>query len=74
MNWTGYMYPFRRYRGAGRGVSHLLRRVGRMRGARLRRHGRGCCCCPAFFLLGLAGVGLLAGFLYAGIRFLPLIL
>jgi len=79
MSWIGYTYTgfpylFRRRWGARRNWGGLLRGIRRgtrsmMRGARPRRHGRGCCCCPAFFLLGLAGVGLLAGFIYLGIRF-----
>jgi hypothetical protein len=79
MNWTGDTYqgflnPFRRSREGGRNVRRLLRGVGRMRGPRLRRHRGGCCCCPAVFLLGLAGLGLIAGSLYLGIRLLPLAL
>ena len=84
MNWTGYPYKgflhsLRSHQGAGRKWGRLLRRVGRgtrsvMRTARPRRERRGCCCCPAFLLLGLAGMGLVAGLFYAGIRFLPLIL
>ena len=76
MSWTGYRYegflhPFR----GRRGGSRLLRGIGRgtrraIRAARPRRDRRGCCCCPAVFLLGLAGVGLIAGFFYLGIRFL----
>ena len=79
MNRTGFPYngflgSFRRQRGVGRNWGRLLRGVGRstrsvMRSARPRRHRRGCCCCPAVFVLGLAGAGLIAGFLYVGIRF-----
>ena len=70
MGWIRFT-DMRRYRGVGR----LLRGVGRsarsrMRSAGQRRDRRGCCCCPAFFILGLAGVGLIAGFFYAGIRLL----
>ena len=71
----GFLHPFRSHRGAGRNLGRLLRGVGRsarsrMRSARPRRDRRGCCCCPAFFIVGLAGVGLIAGFLSAGIRLL----
>lgn len=71
----GFLHSFRRHRGVGRDWGRLLRGVGRstrsmIRSARPRGQRRGCCCCPAFFILGLAGVGLIAGFLYLGIRFL----
>jgi hypothetical protein len=76
MSWTGYRYkgflhPFRSYRGGSR----LLKGIGRgarraIRAVPSHRQRRSCCCCPAFFLLGLAGVGLIAGFFYLGIRFL----
>jgi len=75
MSWTGYtyqgsLYPFRRGRYGGRDLSRMLRGVGKMRGTRLKGHKRGCCCCPAVFLLGLAGLGLVAGFFFLGMRFL----
>ena len=75
MNWTEFVYkgvlhPFRRGRVGGRNLRGVLRRVGRMRRASLPRPRRGCCCCPAVFVLGLAGLGLLSGFFYAGVRFL----
>ena len=64
----------RSVRGTG-GGRRVLRGIGRgarraVRAARPRRDRRGCCCCPAFFILGLAGLGMLAGFFYLGIRFL----
>ena len=69
--YKGFLRPFRGYR---RG-SRLLRGVRRaVRAARPNTHRRGCCCCPAFLMLGLAGLGLVAGSLYAGIRFLPLLI
>jgi hypothetical protein len=82
MSWTGYTYKgfpyaFMRRRGAVRDWRRMLRGVGRgtrsvIRAARPRTHTRrrGCCCCPVFFVLGLAGLGTIAGFLYLGIRFL----
>jgi hypothetical protein len=68
----------RAFRGS-RGGRRMLRGIGRgtrraIRAARPGKQRRGCCCCPAFFVLGLAGLGLIAGFFYVGIRFLPLIL
>ena len=71
----GFLHRFGRHRGAGRNLGRLLRGVGRSAGSRIRSarprgDRRGCCCCPAFFILGLAGVGLIAGFLYTGIRLL----
>jgi hypothetical protein len=80
MSWIGYphkgfLHLFRRRRSVGRDWGRLLRGVERstrsmIRSARPRRYRRGCCCCPAFLMLGLAGVGLIAEFLYLGIRFL----
>jgi hypothetical protein len=69
--YKGFFHPSRGYRGGSR----LLRGIGRgarraIRAARPQRQRRGCCCCPAVFVLGLAGVGLIAGSLYLGIRFL----
>ena len=71
--YKGFLHPFREYRGRSR----LLRGIGRgtrsaraIRAARPSKHRRGCCCCPAFFVLGLAGLGLIAGIFYLGIRFL----
>jgi hypothetical protein len=71
----GFLHRFGGHGGAGRNLGRILRGVGRtarsrMRSSRPRRDRRGCCCCPAFFILGLAGMGLIAGFLYAGIRLL----
>ena len=68
--YKGVLYPFRRGRAGGRTLRGVLRRAGRMRRASLPRPRRGCCCCPAVFALGLAGLGLLGGFFYAGVRFL----
>ncbi len=80
MSWTGYTYegfPYTmwRRRGGMRGGRRMLRGIGRgarsvIRGARLRTRRRGCCCCPIVLVLGLAGVGLSAGFLYVGMRIL----
>jgi hypothetical protein len=75
MNWTGSVYkgilhPFRRGRTGVRTLRGVLRKAGRMQRPSLPRHRRGCCCCPAVFVLGLAGLGLLAGCFYLGVRFL----
>jgi hypothetical protein len=80
MNWTAYSYensPYGMWRGRGgmRGGRRMLRGIGRgaramMRGRHLRRYRRGCCCCPMFLLLGLAGIGVLGGFLVLGMRLL----
>ena len=82
MSWIGYAYKgfpyiFRRRGGGGRDWGQLLRGIGRgtrraIRAARprTRTRRRGCCCCPAIFVLGFAGLGLIAGFFYLGIRFL----
>ena len=53
----------RAFRGS-RGGRRLLRGIGRgtrraIRAARPSKQRRGCCCCPAFFVLGLAGLGLI---------------
>ena len=73
--YKGFLHSFRRHGGAGRRWGRLLRGVGKgtrsmLRSARPRGQRRGCCCCPVFFLLGVAGVGLIAGSLYLGVRFL----
>jgi hypothetical protein len=51
-------------RGIGRGARRAMRDV------RPRRYRRGCCCCPMVFVLGLAGLGLMGGAFYLGLRFL----
>lgn len=69
--YKGILYPFRRGRHAGRDMRRILRGVGRRRAARLHnRTRRGCCCCPLVLMLGLAGVGLMGGGFYLGIRLL----
>ena len=75
MSWTGdtyksFLYPFWKGRSGGRDLRRLLRRVGRLRRPPVRKHGRGCCCCPLVLLLGLAGLGSIAGFFFLGLRFL----
>jgi hypothetical protein len=75
MSWTGSVYKdllhsFRRGRVGGRTLRGVLRRAGRMRRASLPGRRRGCCCCPAVFVLGLAGLGLLSGVFYLAVRFL----
>ena len=69
--YKGFLHPFRGSRGGRR----LLRGIGRgarraIRDSRPSKHRRGCCCCPAFFVLGLAGLSLIGGFFYLGIRVL----
>jgi hypothetical protein len=64
------VFPFRRGLRAGRDMRRLLRGVGRRRAARLPRTRRGCCCCPLVLMLGLAGLGLMGGGFYLGIRLL----
>jgi hypothetical protein len=75
MSWTGSVYkgmfhPFSRGRVGGRMLRGVIRRAGRMRRPSAPRPRRGCCCCPLVFVLGLAGLGLLGGSVYAGIRLL----
>jgi len=67
--YEGILYPFRRGWHAGRDVRRLLRGVGRRRGGHVHRTRRGCCC-PLVLMLGLAGLGVMSGGLYLGIRLL----
>jgi hypothetical protein len=65
-----FLHPFRKYRRGGR----LLRGIGKgtrraIRAGRPSQHRRGCCC-PGFLVLGLVGLGTIAGLFYAGMRFL----
>jgi len=72
--YKGFLHPLR----GSRGGSRLLRGIARgVRSARAMRFNRPrvytrswCCCCPMFFVLGLAGLGLVGGAFYVGIRFL----
>ena len=80
MNWKAdqykdFAFPFMRrragvfngrrlLRGAARGSRSMLRK------ARRQRSRSFFCCCPVFFVLGFAGLGLIASALYFGIRFL----
>ena len=66
----GILYPFRRGRHVGRDMRRILRGVGRRRAARVHRTRRGCCCCPLVLMLGVAGLGLMGGGFYLGIRLL----
>ena len=80
MNWRaygyeGFLYPFWRRRGRVGEARRVLRGITRgsrsmMRTGRPRTQRRWFCCCPVFFVLGLAGVSLTAGVLYLGIRML----
>jgi hypothetical protein len=73
--YRGFLRPLRGRRGGSRRLRGIARGARRaIRAARPSQNRRGCCCCPAFFVLGLAGLGLIAGFVYAGIRLLQLIL
>ena len=70
MSWKAYQtkdfaYPFMR---RPNGVLNGMRLVpGAGRATRSRSFF---CCCPIFFALGVAGLGMVGGFLYLGIRFL----
>ena len=70
--YRGVVHPLRGYRGGSR----LLRGIGRgarraIRARRPRVQARSwCCCCPLVFALGLAGVSLIGGSFYFGLRVL----
>jgi hypothetical protein len=78
MSFTEYTYeglPYAMWRGRGgmMGGRRMLRGIGRGARSMMRRRymrRRGCCCCPMFLLLGLAGFGMLGGFLFLGLRLL----
>jgi hypothetical protein len=68
-------YPFMRRRDGALNGRRLLRGAARgrssmSRGPRLQRSRSFFCCCPVFFVLGLAGLAMIAGSLYLGIQYL----